>query len=319
MIKRILVTGSNGTIGTRLTEKLLERGYDVIGVDRKTRAWRPEVGERTLNFDLTDGRRMFDELPEDIDMIIHLAANARVHNLVVDPSLAHENLTTTFNVLEFARRRGIRRFMFSSSRETYGNRNEFVNREEHVDIRCCPSPYTAAKIADEAMIWAYQRCYGIDFVTFRFSNVYGMYDDSDRLVQLYLRRASEGKDLIVYGKDKLLDFTYIDDTVAGVLLGIEKFDQVKNDVYNLACGEGTAIMTVAEMIKEATGSSSNIVVHDNRPGEVVRHIADIQKAKATFGYEPRIPFPEGLRRTIAWYRAHPEALVRVGESELAKV
>ena len=310
MIKKILVTGSNGTIGTRLCETLLAEGFDVVGADKKTRAWSPVVGEITRTVDLRDQAMTMAVLPKDVDLIIHLAANARVHDLVKDPSRAHDNMTMTFNVLEHARLNNIPRIMFSSSRETYGNREgAVVNSEDDVRITNCPSPYTASKIADEAMIHAYQKCYGIDFVNFRFSNVYGMYDDSDRLVPLYLRLTMRNADLLVFGEEKLLDFTHVDDTVAGVILAIRNFDAVKNHVYNLAFGEGQRLIDVATAIKELTGASSRVVIHENRTGEVVKHIADIAKARAAFGYAPRISFAEGLKLAIEWYRANPQALL----------
>jgi UDP-glucose 4-epimerase len=247
-------------------------------------------------------------LPKDVDLIIHLAANARVHDLVKDPSRAHDNMTMTFNVLEHARRNGIARVMFSSSRETYGNREGDINAEGDVRIDNCPSPYTAAKIADEAMIHAFQRCYGIDFVTFRFSNVYGMYDDSDRVVPLFQRLARANADIPVFGADKVLDFTYIDDTVAGVIQAAERFEVVKNHVYNLAYGEGMRMHDVAVMIRDRLGSQSRVVVGENRTGEVVKHVADITKARAAFGYAPKVSFEEGLTLALAWYAANPEAL-----------
>ncbi|MBI2523745.1 NAD(P)-dependent oxidoreductase, partial [Candidatus Peregrinibacteria bacterium] len=117
---RILVTGSSGTIGTRLCEKLLEQGHDVVGIDWKPNKWNADVETITTHLDL----RNLDELqttnyPLQTDAVIHLAANARVYELVENPGRARDNMLTTFNVLEWARKHGVRKFLFASSRETY--------------------------------------------------------------------------------------------------------------------------------------------------------------------------------------------------------
>lgn len=301
-MKKILVTGSSGTIGTRLCEKLLEAGYDVVGADWKPNKWNAAVQDRTIDIDLRDQEKVFSLLPKDVEMVIHLAANARVWDLVVDPDRARDNIVDTFNMLEYARRNGIRRFAFASSREVYGNLDQPIHKEEDALIQSCESPYTASKIAGEALLWSYQRCYGMDGVIFRFSNVYGMYDESNRFVPLCIQRAIKGEPLQIFGKDKMLDFTYIDDCVDAVIKTVEKFDALKMDVYNVACGQGVTLVKVAEMIKEMTHSKSEITLGDNRTGEVVQYVADIGKAKAKICYEPAVPVEEGIRRSIEWYR-----------------
>ncbi len=299
-IKKILVTGSSGTIGTRLCEKLLEKGYQVVGADWKPNKWSARVQDITLDIDLRDKFKVIDKLPKDIDLVIHLAANARVFNLVVDPDLARDNFLTLFNMLEYARINRIPRFIFSSSREVYGNSDKQTYFEDEADVKNCESPYSASKISGEALVRSYQKCYNIDFVIFRFSNVYGMYDDSDRVVPLFIKLCRQGKDLIVFGKDKSLDFTYIDDTISGVISSIERFESVRNNVYNLAFGESTSISELARMIKELTGSRVSININDNRTGEVVKYTASISKAKEKLGYNPKTDIKEGLKKSVEW-------------------
>lgn len=300
-IKKILVTGSSGTIGTRLCEKLLEENYETIGVDLKPNKWNNRINELTIVGDLRD-KRTLENLPKDVDLVIHLAANARVYNLVVDPSLARDNFEILFNILEFCRKNNIKRFIFASSREVYGNTKQIVHTENEAYVRNCESPYTASKIGGEALVHAYNQCYNFNFVIVRFSNVYGMYDDSDRLVPLFIKLTKENKDLIVYGKEKLLDFTYIDDTVSGVLKCIEKFDQVKNEVFNLASGKGVSIIEVAQLIQKYLNNKSKITIKENRTGEVVKFIADISKTKEKLGYEPKIMIDSGIEKTVKWYK-----------------
>jgi len=306
-IKKILITGSSGTIGTRLCEKLLEAGYEVAGVDWRSNKWSPKIDAITLQCDLRD-KLAVGKLPVDFDLMIHLAANARVYNLVVEPSLARDNFETTFNVLEFSRQNKIKRFMFSSSRETYGNSEQIKYEEDDVRLANCESPYTASKMAGEALVYAYQRCYGLDFVVFRFSNVYGIYDDSDRAVPLFIKLAKENEDITIFGKEKLLDFTYIDDCVGGIIKAIANFEAVKNDTYNLGSGEGTTIVEVAQTIIKALNSQSRIIIKENRTGEVVKFIADITKAQQKLGYQPRIDIKEGILSSIQWCRTVSEQI-----------
>jgi len=299
---KILVTGSSGTIGTRLCERLLEEGHDVLGIDWVHNKWQPGIEKLTTILDLRDEKKLKAKSYNlKADLIVHLAANARVYELVEHPDRARDNMLTTFNMLEFARTNGVKRFIFASSRESYGNTGIDKYTEDLVRVHNCESPYTASKIAGEALSEAYRRCYGIDHVTLRFSNVYGMYDDSIRVVPLFIRLARSNEPLTVFGKDKCLDFTYIDDAVSGIISGIEKFDSAKNDTYNLAYGEGTTIVHLAEEVKRLLKSSSEIQVGKSRTGEVIRYVADISKAQKKLGYAPKTPFSEGIKKTVEWY------------------
>jgi nucleoside-diphosphate-sugar epimerase len=305
MVKKILITGNNGTIGTRLCEKLMDSGYEVVGIDWQKNKWQPKVDQITVIGDLRDPQAL-EQLSTDFDLVIHLAANARVYNLVKEPRLARDNFETLFNVLEFCRKANIKRFIFASSREVYGNSEKMIHNEEEAYVKNCESPYTASKIGGESLVHSYQQCYGIDFTILRFSNVYGMYDESDRLIPLFMRLCNDNKDLTVFGKDKLLDFTYIDDNIEGIMLCIKKFDNIKNDVFNVAQGQGTTILEVAQLVKTSMNKNVKILLEDNRTGEVVKYIADISKAKTKLGYEPKINIAEGVKRSIAWFNANNE-------------
>lgn len=303
---KILVTGSSGTIGTRLCEKLLEQGHDVIGADWEPCKWKQEIEDLRIDIDLRHAEEL-GKLPTDVELIIHLAANARVYELVENPHRAFDNVQDTFNVLEFARKNGIKKLMFASSRETYGNihlPDGQLYSEDKAHFMTCESPYTASKIAGEAFIEGYKRCYDLETIIIRFSNVYGMYDDSIRVVPLFFRQAKAGEKMLVFGKDKCLDFTYIDDAVQGVTKAIANWDAAKNSTYNLAFGEGTTIMHLAEKMKELLSSSSEIEATDSRTGEVTHYIADIAHAKKTFGYSPETSFEDGIRKSVEWYKAN---------------
>lgn len=299
-IRKILVTGSSGTIGTALCEALMEEGYEVDGIDVKHNKWSEKVDRITIISDLRD-KNFFSKLPDDFDMVIHLAANARVYNLVVDPSLARDNFEILFNILEFSRLNNIRKVIFASSREVYGNSDKIFHNEDEAYVKNCESPYTATKIGGEALVHSYHQCYDIDFIILRFSNVYGKYDDSDRVIPLFITRVMQNEGLIVFGREKLLDFTYIDDCVNGIMKSVEMFDVAKNTSFNIASGEGITILDLAKIIQNKMGSKGEIVIKESRIGEVTKFVADISRARKLLNYEPEVSIEEGIEKAIEWY------------------
>lgn len=300
-MKKILVTGSSGTIGTALCEKLLELGYDVRGVDIKQNKWNKTVDSLTIIADLRKKKNL-KKIEGPFNLVIHLAANARVYDLVKKPELAKDNVVMMFNVLEFARKNKVQKIVFASSREVYGNTEKFVHVEEDARIEDCESPYTASKIAGEALVHSYRQCYEMDSVIIRFSNVYGRYDESNRVVPLFFRYCREGKALKVFGKEKMLDFTYIDDAVDGIVRIVDRFDSVKNQVMNVAYGEGSTILQVAELIQKEMDVQAPVKLGKSRTGEVMKYVADITKAKQVLQFQPKIALAEGIQKSVEWYK-----------------
>lgn len=299
----ILVTGSSGTIGTGLVQRLLAQGCEVNGVDIRPNRWSDQVEEVTELVDLRDENAV-DALPTDVDMIIHLAAHARVHRLVEDPTGAKENLEMVFNVLEHARQADIPQVVFGSSREVYGNKEKIVYSEKDTFADKCESPYTASKIGGEALVKSYEKCYGIDTCILRFSNVYGKYDASDRVVPLFTAQAHAGENLTVYGDEKVLDFTYIDDCVRGIHKTAENFNKTKGTTLNIASGEGTSLLELAQEVATAVPADINIHVKESRTGEINRYVADISKAQKLIDYAPEYRFTRGIEKSLQWYQEH---------------
>jgi UDP-glucose 4-epimerase len=206
----------------------------------------------------------------------------------------------TYNALEYARKVGAD-FLFSSSREIYGNKEKLVYDEADTQIDECESPYTASKIGGEALVKSYDNCYDIETSIVRFSNVYGKYDASDRVIPLFIAQASRGQDLTVYGDSKVLDFTYIDDCVDGVLRVLDQFNKTAGTTFNIASGRGTSLVELAETIVNHVNSDVRVTVEPNRTGEVGRYVADISKAEKLLGYEPDYTLGGGIEATIDWY------------------
>ena len=225
---RVLITGSSGQIGTNLGLRLLADGHEVFGVDKRQNAWTDAFPTCSRISPATTRRSAGGiggvEYPE-VDLVVHLAAHAKVHQLVRQPHRALENAIMTFNVLEYARGLGLP-LVFSSTREVYGDVHRFEEyAEEAADFAFTESPYSASKITSEAFIYSYARCYGLDYLVFRFSNVYGRYDNDlwrmERVLPLFMHQLSRGEPITIYGGDeKVLDFTYVDDCVDGIARGV---------------------------------------------------------------------------------------------------
>jgi nucleoside-diphosphate-sugar epimerase len=308
----ILITGSSGQIGTNLGLRLLDAGHRVFGVDRRINPWTDRI--TTLLQDLAAPYRDFDKGIGGVpyprcDLVVHLAANAKVHELVQHPHRAMENVALTFNVLEYCRHQHLP-IIFASSREVYGDIYHYITEEQHADFSFTESPYSASKVAGEAFVYSYARCYDLRYLVFRFSNVYGRYDNDiermERVIPLFIRSLSRGEPVTVYGKEKKLDFTYVDDCVDGIMAGIERLlsGEVVNHTINLAYGEGNSLVRMAELVAEALGVEPQIKVEPSkRIGEVTHYVADIRRAQELLGYQPRVPLPEGIRRAVAWSRS----------------
>lgn len=309
---RVLITGSSGQIGTNLALRLLSEGHHVFGIDKRLNMWTDAFP--TLLQDLSAPFRDFvggiGSVPyPPCDIVVHLAANAKVHELVEQPHRAIENIQLTFNVLEYCRANHVP-IIFSSSREVYGDIHRYITEETHADFSFTESPYSASKISGEALIYSYARCYDLRYLVFRFSNVYGRYDSDidrmERVIPLFIQRMARGEPVTVFGREKVLDFTYVDDCVDGIVRGIDRLlaGDVADETINLAYGRGNSLVYMAEQVADALGVPPTIVVEPaKRTGEVTHYVADLSKAVQLLGYQPQTPLDQGIRKAVRWWRA----------------
>ncbi len=305
---KLLITGSSGMIGTNLALKLLEDGHSVLGIDRRPNMWTERIPFKEIDLRSQCVGHVIELIKGyQIDMVIHLAAHAKVYELVVEPSRALENVNMTFKILESARLAEVP-IIFGSSREVYGDIHRHMTNESCADFVVAESPYSASKIAGEAFIYSYAQCYQLPYVVFRFSNVYGRYDNDlermERVTPLFIRRIAQEEPVTIFGREKVLDFTYIDDCVQGIYSAIEKLADgtVRNQTINLAYGDGNSLDMLVTYIAEALGVEPKITYRETQAGEVTRYVADISKARDLLGYEPTTPLKEGIRKAVAWQR-----------------
>lgn len=271
----IILTGHKGLIGSSLEKRLKEEGHKIV-----------------MGIDIREGKNILDisnlEIKDKIDLVIHTAAHCKINQSVTNPELTYiNNVEGTFRVLEFCRKNKIPKIVsFSSSR--------ILSKEKN--------PYTASKIYGEELCKGYHDSYVIDYLIIRPSTVYApFWDETKRLMHLFITNALSGKDLEIYGnpKTKTLDFTYIDDFVDGVMLGINNPEW--NKEYNIGGNEESNVYELAKFIIKETKSKSKIKIYDSeiaQPQQVNVDTSEIEK----IGYSPKIRLEEGVKRTISWYK-----------------
>ena len=309
---KVLITGSSGQVGTNLALRLQRDGHWVFGVDKRENTWTDDfryiLQDLAIHYPAFRGGIGGVEYPE-VDVVVHLAAHAKVHQLVRQPHRALENLIMTHNVLEYARQLELP-VVFSSTREVYGDVHRFDEYgEATADFAYTESPYSASKIASEAFIYSYARCYGLRYLVFRFSNVYGRYDNDlqrmERVLPLFMHQMSRSEPITVFGgDDKVLDFTYIDDCIDGISGGIERLagGGVANETINLAYGQGNTLVRAAELIAAELEVEPQINHAASLLGEVTHYVADIRKARELLGWQPATPLDQGIPKAVAWFK-----------------
>lgn len=304
---RILITGSSGQIGTNLGLSLLSAGHEVLGIDKRPNAWTDRIDTEKVDLVAVGRGTASWSPPWQPDCIVHLAAWAKVHQLVREPEKALENVEMAFAALEIARTTGAP-IVFGSSREVYGDIHRHITEEGMADFVVAESPYSASKIAGEAFFYSYSKCYGIKYLVFRFSNVYGRYDNDldrmERAIPLFVKSIDAGQPIRVFGRNKMLDFTYVDDCVRGVAAGVGALvaGTVSNQTVNLAYGQGQTLYDLVNLLEGALGKNADVRYEEAQTGEVTRYVADISKARDLLEYAPEVPLTLGIRKYVAWCR-----------------
>ena len=305
---KILVTGASGQIGANLIDRW---EGEAVGVDRNPQPW--PISHDRLEFvhaDLMDPNWHESINWDDIDFLVHFAAYAKVHELVVEPRKALENIQVLYNALEVARDKKLP-FLFSSSREVYGNiqeRDRPIDEDDYDLMQ--ESPYSASKLSGEAMVHGFANCYDMKCGIIRFSNVYGRFDNDlermERVIPLFFKKIANDEPIEVYGPEKTLDFTYVADAVAGIKSAIrhvsEKMKPGSVETFNLAYGSGHSLRELVMFISEAVGKVPDVSWQKPRVGEVCWYVADIDHAKTWLDFDPQVSLREGIQKTAQWYR-----------------
>ncbi|MBI1365892.1 MAG: NAD-dependent epimerase/dehydratase family protein [Alphaproteobacteria bacterium] len=323
MSKRILVTGAAGFIGFHASKALLERGHSVIGVDNLNDYYAPSLKRARLDrlagppgfqfreMDIADHERLA-ALPEarDVDVIIHLAAQAGVRYSLENPfAYASSNLVGHLSVLELARRAPKRPLLvYASSSSVYGANTKVPYRETD-PVEQPVSLYAATKRADELMSESYARLYGLASIGLRFFTVYGPWGRPDMAYWLFAEKMLAREPIRVFNNGDLeRDFTYIDDITDGVLavaLNAPKFSgPAPHRIYNIGNNRPVDLMRFIAVLEQAIGEKAVMHFEPMQPGDVYATYADIDAIKGDYGFEPKTPLEVGIPKFVDWYKAY---------------
>jgi len=294
---RVLITGGNGFIGSHLSEELVSRGDSVSLLDLGFNSNTKGVDCRKIRGDVRD-YNVVEKAIHGMDAVFHFAAVSRVVWGQHDPSNCWlTNVIGTVNVLEACRKAVNRPTVFySSSREVYGEPQYLPVNEGHP--KSPKSVYGWTKLCAEETCSCYRNMFGLNVIILRFSNVYGSERDQlDRVTPRFMLEALSNRDLELYGGDQILDFTFIDDIVSGILKVYKKsFDSPKifNEDFHFVTGRGVSISDLAEMIVSLCDSSSKIIQMEPNDFDVRVFIGNPEKTCRITCFEPKTRLEDGL-------------------------
>ncbi len=316
-MQKSLVTGCAGFIGSHLCRSLLAQGDVVFGIDnfdpfypravkeQNIESFRSHPNFRFTELDLAD-RSSVEKYPfaSYIDTIVHLAGKAGVRPSIEDPAgYIRNNIVATQNILDLMKEKGIRKMAFASSSSVYGNCLTVPFREE-ADVSSPVSPYAFTKKACELLNYTYHHLYQLDIINLRFFTVYGPAQRPDLAIHKFTRLMRSGAEIPMYGDGSTArDYTYVEDTVAGIEGAIRYLNQ-NHEVFetiNLGNNHPVKLNEMIGAIAEAIGVQPNIRQLPEQPGDVTITYADISKAQQLLGYQPKTPFREGVKRFVEWF------------------
>ena len=319
MNKKVLVTGAAGFIGSHLVERLLGLGYQVVGLDNFDDYYSPTIkwnniqglkiedGFRLEQGDIRDDpllARIFIE--NEIDAVVHLAARAGVRPSLEQPLLYQDvNIGGTINLLEASRAYGVKQFIFASSSSVYGLNGEAPFSEEaRVDYPI--SPYAASKAAAELVCRTYSHLYGLPTVVLRLFTVYGPRQRPEMAIHRFVRMVDRGEEVSLFGNGTTTrDYTYIGDIIDGLEAALAYGEEVFQ-IFNLGAGRVVKLSYLVQLIEDVLGKKARIRHVASPPGEVPVTLADISKARAILGYQPKISIEEGVPLFAQWYLENRE-------------
>jgi nucleoside-diphosphate-sugar epimerase len=306
-----LITGIAGFIGSSLAHALVARGETVRGIDNFATGRRtniepilPQIDFQQV--DLCDAAAL-DRATEGIDFIFHQGAIASVPRSVENPEYSHaSNINGTLNLLQAARKQGVKRVVYAASSSAYGNQ---AGQPRVETMRPMPlSPYAVQKLTGEYYMASYCEVYGLGTVSLRYFNIFGPRQDPSSpysgVLARFILQMLRGERPTIFGDgEQARDFTYIANVVSANLLACDApAEKVAGRVFNIGCGEQFTLNKTYQLLSELTGFRQPPNYGPPRAGDVMTSIADTSAAREAFGYIPSVKYEQGLAETVAWYR-----------------
>lgn len=315
MVRKILITGGAGFIGSHLVDLLLkEGGWNVTVIDNFDPFYSPEIKQTNIrphlenpNYrlyktdicDLENLRKVFQE--NEFELIVHLAALAGVRPSILRPAAyAKVNVEGTVNLLEIAKDFGIKKFIFGSSSSVYGI-NCKIPFSEDDKISLTISPYASTKAAGELLCHTYAHLHGIRTICLRFFTVYGARQRPDLAIHKFSRLIWAGKPIPMFGDGTTKrDYTYIDDILQGVRAAID-YDKSQYEIFNLGESRTVELRYLISLLEECLEKKAIIEQLPPQQGDVPITFADISKARKLLGYNPQTPIEQGIKKFAEWF------------------
>lgn len=313
-MKKVLITGCAGFIGSHLTDKLLKSNWRVVGIDNFDNYYDPNIKKRNLIvalknqnlklyksdvFDFEKMKLLFTE--EKPDVVVHLAARAGVRPSLDNPILYSEvNAIGLLNLLKLSVDFKIGKFVFASSSSVYGKSNmiPFVEDDPCLDII---SPYGASKRAAEIFVETFSKVYGLKAVALRFFTVYGPRGRPDMAPALFANAVMNGTTINQFGNGKTFrDYTFIEDIVDGIERSIEK--DLNFEIINLGNNNPVSLLEFISTIEIVLGKRAKTAMLPSQPGDVEKTWASIEKARKILDWEPKVNLDEGMRSYTKWLK-----------------
>ncbi|MBL7081773.1 MAG: SDR family oxidoreductase [Candidatus Omnitrophica bacterium] len=312
---KFLVTGGAGFIGSHIVERLLRGGHFVRVLDNFSSGKEENLKftnnyERgTKNYELIKGDicnfKTCQEACSEIDFVLHQAALRSVPKSLRNPyEYNRTNIDGTLNLLRAAKEAGVARFILASSSSIYGDRSNFPEKES--DLPVLISPYALSKLAGEYYCRVWSEIYGLETVALRYFNVFGprqsLDDEYAVVIPKFITCMLKDEPPPIFGDGtQSRDFTYVENVVEANILAATKPD-LKCEVLNVACARAITVLELLKKINQILGKDIKAKFLAKRPGDAYKTLADISKISEILGFQPRIDFVEGLRKTIDYWR-----------------
>ena len=307
-MKRYLVTGGAGFIGSHIAEELMERGHKVRIVDNFLTGKRENIASFLDKIELIKGDirdfNLCKRASDGVDFVLHQAALPSVPRSIEDPLMTNEiNVKGTLNLLLASRDAGVKKFVFASSSSVYGDDQRLPKKEGEEGAPL--SPYAISKLVGEMYCRVFSQLYSLSTVCLRYFNIFGPrqdpYSQYSAVIPNFINKMVKGESPTIFGDgEQSRDFTYVANVVEANKLAVEAKD-VSGEILNIACGERTTVNSLVVEINQILKKDIKAIYDKLRPGDVMHSYADISEAENVLKYKPLVSFTEGLKRTIHKY------------------